>query len=125
MKRNNPDHTTLTIHIPEDIYTRVLEVIKTHELPEESALQKIVSAGLLKHKIDSIKEENTSLYIQIENLRNETKRFIEENSRLERVCSESEKDQDYIYKRLEELDAENQELEALVRQQNSTKLKGN
>src|SRR5712692_5658500 len=99
MKRNNPDQIILTVNIPEDVYMRVLNLIKTHGLPETSVIQKIISAGLLKLKIDMIKEENTSLSSQIENLRKEIKRFIVENSNLEKLCSESQRDSDYIYNR--------------------------
>jgi hypothetical protein len=125
MKRNNPDQITFTVNIPEDVYGRVLNVIKTHGLEETGAIQKIISAGLLKLKIDMIKEENAALSFQIENLRKEIKRFIEENSNLERLCIESQRDSDYIYKRLEILNAENEELEVLVRQQSSAEQKGN
>jgi septal ring factor EnvC (AmiA/AmiB activator) len=116
MKRNNPDLITLNINIPEDIYRRVLDVIKTHELLEETgAIQKIISVGLLKLKIDTIKEEKTSLSSQTENLRKETKRLIEEISKFEKLCSESRKDNDYIRKRLEKFNSENEELEAFIR----------
>ncbi|SRR5579885_284248 len=125
MKRNNPDQIKFTVHIPEDIYGRVLNVIKTHGLEGMSAIQKMISAGLLRLKIDMIKEENTSLYSQIENLRKGTKRLVEENSRLEKLCIESQGNADYIYKRLEVLNSENEELEVRVRRQSSAERKGN
>lgn len=125
MKRNNPDQITLNVNIPEDIYSRVLHDIKTHGLPERSAIQKIISAGLLKLKIDTIKEETASLSFQIENLRKETKRLIEEISKFEKLCSESQRDNDYIYKRLEKLNSLNEELEVLVRHQNFAEQGGN
>jgi FtsZ-binding cell division protein ZapB len=120
MKRNNSDRITFVVSIPEDVYRRVLHVIKTHGLEEISAIQKIISAGLLKLRIDAIKEENSSLSFQIENLQSETKRLIEENSKFEQLCSESRGDSDYMYKRLEKLNTENEELEILIRQQSST-----
>lgn len=119
MKRNNPDQIKFTVNIPEDVYGRVSNVIKTHGLEETAAVQKIIITGLLKLKIDMLKEENTSLYSQIENLRKEIKRLIVENSNLEKLCSESRRDSDYIYNRLKKLNAENEELEVLVRRQNS------
>ena len=115
MKRNNPAQIILTVNIPEDVYSRVLNLIKIHGLPETGAIQKIISAGLLKLKIDMIKEENTSLSSQIENLRKEAKRLIEEISNLEKLCAESRRDNDYISKRLETFNAENEELEAFIR----------
>ena len=125
MNLNDSDQIRLTVNIPEDIYSRVLHFIKTHGLEEASAIQKIISAGLLKIKIDTIKEETSSLSFQIENLRGETKRFIEENNNFEKLCSESRMDNDYIYKRLEKLNAENEELEVLVKQISSAERKGN
>lgn len=125
MKRNNLDRLKFTINIPEDIYGRVLNVIETHGLEGMSAIQKMISAGLLRLKIDMIKEENTSLYSQIENLRKGTKRLVEENSRLEKLCIEPQRDADYIYKRLEVLSSENEELEVLVRRQSSAEREGN
>lgn len=125
MKRNNLDRLKFTINIPEDIYGRVLNVIETHGLEGMSAIQNMISAGLLRLKIDIIKEENTSLSSQIENLRKETKRLVEENSRLEKLCIEPQRDADYIYKRLEVLSSENEELEVLVRRQSSAEREGN
>ncbi|GEM_PF-2653521 len=125
MKRNNLDRLKFTINIPEDIYGRVLNVIETHGLEGMSAIQNMISAGLLRLKIDMIKEENTSLSSQIENLRKETKRLVEENSRLEKLCIEPQRDADYIYKRLEVLSSENEELEVLVRRQSSAEREGN
>ena len=120
MKPNKPDRIKLTINIPEDIYRGVLHVIESYGLGEESVIQRIIGAGLLKLKIDAIREEIASLSFQIENLRKEIERFIEENNKFERLCSESRKDNDYIYKRLEKLNAENEELEVLIRRQSST-----
>ncbi len=125
MNLNNSDKIRLTVNIPEDIYSRVLHFIKTHGLEEASAIQKLISAGLLKLKIDTIKEKNASLSSQIENLKNETKSFIEENNDLEKLCSESGRDSDYIYKKLEKLNSENEELEVLVKQINPAERKGN
>ena len=125
MNLNNSDQIRLTVNIPEDIYSRVLHFIKTHGLEEAIAIQKIISAGLLKLKIDTIKEKNASLSSQIENLKNETKSFIEENNNLEKLCSESRRESDYIYKRLEKLNSENEELEVLVKQISSAERKGN
>ncbi|MER3446373.1 MAG: hypothetical protein C4291_05775 [Candidatus Dadabacteria bacterium] len=119
MKRKYPDQITFIVNIPAGVYGRVLNFIKTHELEETGAIQKIISAGLLKLEIDMIKEENASLSGKIGNLWREIKRFIEENSRLEKLCIESQRDSDYIYKRLEILNSENKELKVLVRQQSS------
>jgi len=120
MKPNKPDRIKLTVNIPEDIYRGVLHVIESYGLGEESVIQRIIGVGLLKLKIDAIREEIASLSFQIENLRKEIERFIEENNKFERLCSESRKDNDYIYKRLEKLNAENEELEVLIRRQSST-----
>lgn len=115
MRRNNPNQITFNVNITEDVYGRVLSVIKTGGLDEVSAIQKIISAGLLKLKMGAIKEENASLSFQIENLQQETKHLIEEISNLEKLCIESRRDSDYIYKRLEKFNSENEELEAFIR----------
>ncbi len=115
MRRNNTNQITLNFNMPEDVYRRVSDVIKTCGLEEVSAIQKIISVGLLKLKIDAIKEENASLSFQIENLQRETKHLIEENSKLEKFCNESRRDNDYICKRLEKFNSENEELEAFIR----------
>jgi FtsZ-binding cell division protein ZapB len=125
MKPNKPDRIKLTVNIPEDVYRGFLRAIESYGLGEEGVIQRIIGAGLLKLKIDVIKEENSSLSFQIENLRNETKRLIEENKKFERLCSESRRDSDYICKRLEKLNSENEGLEILLRQQSSTEQEGN
>ncbi|HEX9667075.1 MAG TPA: hypothetical protein VGA95_11045 [Thermodesulfobacteriota bacterium] len=119
MKLNNSNHVDFTVHITEDIYSRVLNIIKTQRPLEMSSIQEIIRAGLLKIKIDTIKKENSQLISQIENLRKETQRLIEENDNLEKLCSESKRDNEYICNRLEKLNSENQELEILVRRESS------
>jgi hypothetical protein len=115
MKRDYPDQMILTVNIPEDIYRRVLNLIKTQGLPEAGVIQRVISAGLLKLKFDMIKEENTAVSSQIENLRKEAKRLIEEIGNIEKICIQSRRDNDYISKRLEKFNAENEELEAFIR----------
>jgi cell division protein FtsB len=115
MKRNNPAQITLTVNIPDAVYRRVSHVIKAGGLEEVSAIQKIISVGLLKLKIDAIEAENASLFLQIDNLKRETNNLIEEIKNLEKLCSEAQRDSDYISKRLEKLNAENEELEAFIR----------
>lgn len=125
MKHNYPDQITFTVNIPEDVYGRVLDIIKTHELEETDAIKKLISVGLIKLKIDMITKENTFLSSQVENLQKEIKRLTEENIRLEELCGESRRDSNYIYKRLEILNSENEKMEVLVRQQSSVGQKGN
>lgn len=124
MKHNYPDQITFTVNIPEDVYGRVLDIIKTHELEETDAIKKLISVGLIKLKIDMITKENTFLSSQVENLQKEIKRLTEENIRLEELCGESRRDSNYIYKRLEILNSENEKMEVLVRQQSSVGRKG-
>jgi len=119
MRQSNPDQITLAINIPGDIYERVLHFIKTRGLEETSGIEKIVTAGLFKIKTDSIREEIFSISSRIEKLRGEIERLIEENDKFEKLSTEYRKDNDYIYKRVEELRAENEKLEVRVRQQDS------
>jgi predicted nuclease with TOPRIM domain len=125
MMCNSPDRIRITVNIPEDAYGWISNVIKTHELEETDAIKKVISVGLLKLKIDMITKENTFLSSQVENLQKEIKRLTEENIRLEELCGESRRDSNYIYKRLEILNSENEKMEVLVRQQSSVGRKGN
>lgn len=119
MRPNNPSQVEFTLHIPEDIYARVLHIIRSQRHLEMSSLQEIIRAGLLKIKIDTIKKENAQLTSQIENLRKESQRLIEENDNLEKLSIEYKRDGEYIRRRLEKLDFENQELEKSVRPESS------
>ncbi len=125
MMCNSPDRIRITVNIPEDAYGRISNVIKTDELEETDTIKKVISVGLLKLKIDMITKENTFLSSQVENLQKEIKRLTEENIRLEELCGESRRDSNYIYKRLEILNSENEKMEVLVRQQSSVGQKGN
>jgi septal ring factor EnvC (AmiA/AmiB activator) len=122
MKNNDSGLITLNVNIPEDIYRKVLHVIKTSG--QEASTIKMITAGLFRLTLDTIKYENTSLSSRIDNLQNEINRLIEENNQFEKLCSESRKDNDYVYKRLEKLNAENEELELSVKQQSSTLQRG-
>jgi FtsZ-binding cell division protein ZapB len=119
MKRNTPGQITFTVNIAEDIYRRIFQVIKIHIPLEKDAIEEIITAGLLKLKIDTVKEENASLSFQVENLREEVKRLIEENHNFEKLCDESGLDNHYIYERLEKFNAENEKLGVSIRRQGS------
>ena len=125
MKLDNSSHVEFTVHIPEDIYTSVLHIMKGQRPPEMSSIEVIIRVGLLKIKVDTIRKENTQLISQIENLRKESQRLIEENDHLEKLSSEYKRDGEYIRSRLEKLDFENQELEKLLRLESSIEQDGN
>jgi septal ring factor EnvC (AmiA/AmiB activator) len=119
MKRNNPDRIEFTINITDHIFKQAMKYVRDSGADKTAAIQEIVRAGALRHKSDMIEKKNSSLSSQIEYLRDEIKHFTTEIMRLEKLQNEYETDAEYINNRLNKLNAENKEHEALLKQQST------
>jgi len=86
---------------------------------ETAAIQEIVGAGALKLKSDMLENKNSLLSSHLEYLRDEIEHFAGEIARLEKLRAEYETDAGYINNRLDKLNAENRDLESLIKREDS------